>query len=48
MVPDEHEEVNLSEYDPEEERHRRQQAYNHDEDDDHHGRHGPGVSCGTQ
>jgi DnaJ family protein A protein 1 len=47
MVPDEHEECNLNDYDPEEERHRRQ-AFNHDEDEDHHGRHGPGVSCATQ
>jgi len=47
MVPDDHDEVDLNDFDPETDR---QQARNHhDEDDDHgHGHGGPGVSCATQ
>lgn len=45
MIPDEHDEVDLNDFDPEEDRARRQAQY--DDDDDHSG-HGPGVSCATQ
>jgi len=45
MIPDDHDEVDLNDFDPEEERARRQAQY--EEDDDHPG-HGPGVSCATQ
>lgn len=44
IIPDEHEEVNMSDYDPEEERARRQAQYAEDDE----GHHGPGVSCATQ
>merc|ERR1719507_2138341 len=44
MIPDDHDEVDLNDFDPEEERARRQAQY--EEDDDHPG-HGPGVSCAT-
>ena len=46
MIPDEHEEVDLNDYDPEEERQRRAQYA--DDDDDPRGGHGPGVQCATQ
>jgi len=45
MIPDEHDEVDLNDFDPEEDRARHQAQY--DDDDDHSG-HGPGVSCATQ
>jgi len=45
IIPDDHDEVDLNDFDPEEERARRQAQY--EEDDDHPG-HGPGVSCATQ
>lgn len=45
IIPDEHDEVDLTDFDPESDR-RRQRAEMHDDDDDHH--HGPGVSCATQ
>ena len=45
MIPDEHDEVNLSEFDPE--TNRRMHGHGHDDDEDGHG-HGPGVSCATQ
>ncbi len=47
IVPDDHEEVNMNDYDPEEERHRRRHQMHDDDDDDPRG-HGPGVSCATQ
>lgn len=43
MIPDDHDEVDLNDYDPEEERARRAQ-YDDDDDD----RHQQGVSCATQ
>ena len=46
MIPDDHEEVNLSEFDPDAERRSHQQS-GYDDDDEGHG-HGPGVSCATQ
>merc|ERR1719516_537640 len=47
MVPDDHDEVDLNDFDPE---HDRVQGRNHhDDDDDHgHGHGGPGVSCAAQ
>ena len=45
MIPDEHDEVNLSEFDPE--ANRRMGGMHDADDDDAHG-HGPGVSCATQ
>merc|ERR1719348_1077455 len=46
MIPDDHDEVDLNDFDPEQDR---QQGRNHmhDDDDEHHG-HGPGVSCAAQ
>jgi len=44
IIPDEHDEVNLSEFDPEA---NRRMGGRMDDDDDHPG-HGPGVSCATQ
>jgi len=44
MIPEEHEEVNMQDFDPETDRRQRRQM---EEDEDHvHG--GPGVSCATQ
>jgi len=47
MIPDEHDEVDMNDFDPESDRqnHRRQQ---YEDDDDHHGHHGPGVQCASQ
>jgi hypothetical protein len=45
MIPDEHDEVNLSEFDPEA---NRRFPGSHDLDDDEGPGHGPGVSCATQ
>lgn len=45
LIPDEHEEVNMNEFDPEHDRRQRTMS----EDDEEHGHgHGPGVSCATQ
>lgn len=44
MVPEEHEEVNMNDYDPTT---RRQRTMSEDDEDQMHG-HGPGVSCATQ
>merc|ERR1719471_1254711 len=47
MVPEDHDEVDINDFDPENDRqnHRRQQ---YEDDDDHHGHHGPGVQCASQ
>lgn len=47
MIPDEHDEVDINDFDPESDRqnHRRHQ---YEDDDDHHGHHGPGVQCASQ
>ena len=45
IIPDDHDEVNLSEFDPETDR--RQRSMHDLEDEDGHG-HGQGVSCATQ
>merc|ERR1719238_2229637 len=47
MIPDEHDEVDMNDFDPENDRqnHRRHQ---YEDDDDHHGHHGPGVQCASQ
>lgn len=45
MIPDEHEDVNMQDYDPEADRQRRAM---YDDDDEERGQHGPGVSCATQ
>merc|ERR1719336_3711094 len=44
MIPDDHDEVDINDFDPENDRqsHRRQQ---YDDDDEHAGHHGPGVQC---
>lgn len=47
MIPEDHDEVDLNDFDPKSDRqqnHRQQ----YDEDDEGHGAHGPGVSCATQ
>jgi len=47
MIPEDHEEVNMQDFDPESDR--RQRSSMHDDDEDHmHGQGGPGVSCATQ
>jgi len=46
MIPDDHEEVDLQDYDPEDERNRRSRF--EDDDDDERGNGHPGVSCATQ
>ena len=46
MIPDEHEEVNMQEFDPEADRRQRRSAM--EDDEDHMHGHGPGVSCATQ
>eukprot|EP00095_Tigriopus_kingsejongensis_P005884 maker-scaffold38_size502422-snap-gene-4.25 protein:Tk05884 transcript:maker-scaffold38_size502422-snap-gene-4.25-mRNA-1 annotation:"heat shock protein 40" len=45
IVPDDHEDVNMQEFDPEADRQRRAM---YDDDEDERGQHGPGVSCATQ
>ena len=45
IIPDEYDEVDINDFDPEEERARRHAQF--EEDEDHSG-HGPGVSCATQ
>jgi len=47
MIPDDHDEVDINDFDPENDRqsHRRQQ---YDDDDEHAGHHGPGVQCASQ
>jgi len=47
MIPDDHDEVDINDFDPENDRqsHRRHQ---YEEDDDHPGQHGPGVQCASQ
>merc|ERR1719438_367152 len=46
MIPEEHEEVNMQEFDPEADRRQRRSAM--EDDEDHMHGHGPGVSCATQ
>lgn len=47
MIPDEHDEVDLNDFDPESDR--KQARGQYDEDEEHgHGHGGPGVSCATQ
>jgi len=49
IIPDEHDEVNLSEYDPDSDRRHSHHGHGYDDDDEGgHGGHGPGVSCATQ
>jgi hypothetical protein len=45
MIPEEHEEVNMNDFDPHEDRRQRTMS---EDDEDHMGGHGPGVSCATQ
>merc|ERR1719273_2402123 len=46
MIPEDHEEVNMQDFDPEADR--RQSARYHEDDDPHGHLGGPGVSCATQ
>ena len=46
MIPEEHEEVNMQEFDPDADRHNHRGGMDDDEDHMHAG--GPGVSCATQ
>ena len=50
MIPDDHEEVDLNDFDPKADRAQQQARNQYDEDDEGHGHgaHGPGVSCATQ
>jgi DnaJ family protein A protein 1 len=48
MIPDDHEEVDLNDFDPNADRAQQQSRHAYDEDEEGHG-HGPGgVSCATQ
>lgn len=47
MIPEEHEEVNMQDFDPEADR-RRGRGMHGDDDEDHMHPGGPGVSCATQ
>lgn len=50
MIPDEHDEVDLNDFDPKGDRHQQNSREQYEEDDEHHGHggHGPGVQCATQ
>ena len=48
LIPDDHEEVDLNDFDPNADRAQQQSRHAYDEDEEHGG-HGPGgVSCATQ
>jgi len=47
IIPDDHEEVDLNDFDPKNDR-QSNARHQYDEDDEGHGGHGPGVSCATQ
>merc|ERR1719430_2723534 len=50
MVPDDHDEVDLNDFDPETDRQNQNHRHQYDDDDDGHGHggHGPGVQCASQ
>jgi len=47
IIPDDHDEVDLQDFDPKNDR-QSAQRQQYDEDEMQHGAHGPGVSCATQ
>merc|ERR1712066_840426 len=53
MVPDDHDEVDLNDFDPETDRQQHRRGHGghggyDDDDDEGHGHHGPGVQCASQ
>merc|ERR1719167_706926 len=49
MIPDDHDEVDLNDFDPETDRQNQNHRNQYDEDEEHgHGGHGPGVQCASQ
>jgi len=50
MVPEDHDEVDMNDYDPENDRQQRRGhgGGHYDDDDEHAGHHGPGVQCASQ
>jgi len=47
MIPEDHDEVDLNDFDPKADRQQHSRSQ-YDEDEEGHGAHGPGVSCATQ
>merc|ERR1719187_394938 len=49
MVPDDHDEVDMNDFDPENDRHNQNNRHQYDDDEEGHGHgHGPGVQCASQ
>merc|ERR1712111_5033 len=48
MVPDDHDEVDMNDYDPDNDRQQNHRRGHYDDDDDHGHGHGPGVQCASQ
>ena len=50
MVPEDHDEVDMNDFDPENDRQQRRGhgGGHYDDDDEHAGHHGPGVQCASQ
>jgi len=49
MVPDDHDEVDMNDFDPENDRHNQNHRHQYDDDEEGHGHgHGPGVQCASQ
>merc|ERR1719486_1287704 len=49
MIPDEHDEVDMNDFDPESDRHNQNHRHQYDDDEEGHGHgHGPGVQCASQ
>jgi len=48
IVPDDHDEVDMNDYDPENDRQQNHRRGHYDDDDDHGHGHGPGVQCASQ
>jgi len=48
IIPDDHEEVDLNDFDPKNDRQSNHRSQYADDDDEGHGGHGQGVSCATQ
>merc|ERR1719486_1580199 len=49
MIPDDHDEVDMNDFDPESDRHNQNHRHQYDDDEEGHGHgHGPGVQCASQ
>merc|ERR1711872_126455 len=48
IVPDDHDEVDMNDYDPDTDRQQNHRRGQYDDDDDHGHGHGPGVQCASQ